>query len=227
MLFRQLFDRKSCTYTYILADETTREAILIDTVKECNDRDLKLIEELGLKVAYLLETHIHADHVTGVKKIKKVTGAKFALGKGAQHPQADILFDDKGECFFGNYKITALATPGHTKSCTTYACEKMLFTGDALFIRGCGRTDFQGGDAAELYESVHQKIFSQPDDMLVYPGHDYQGRTVSTVGEEKHFNPRLKRGNSLKDFCDIMNNLNLPYPKLMDKSVPENLNCLG
>ncbi len=226
MLFRQLFDRESCTYTYFLADEKTSEAVLIDPVFEQGDRDLSLIEELGFKVKYILETHVHADHVTGVKKIKNITKAKFALNKASAHQQADILLSDGDILKFGEHDIEVISTPGHTKACTTYACEDKLFTGDTLFIRGCGRTDFQGGSPETLYNSVHERIYSYPDNTLIYPGHDYNGRTVSTVGEEKHFNPRLKLTNSLQDFSDIMNNLNLPYPRLMDKAVPKNLNCL-
>ncbi|MCY4644113.1 MAG: MBL fold metallo-hydrolase, partial [Bacteriovoracales bacterium] len=198
MLFRQLFDRESCTYTYLLADGKTLEAVLIDSVFEHADRDLSLIEELGLKVKYVLETHVHADHITGAKKIKDVTGALFALNKISGHKQADILLGDGDILKFGGYDLQVLFTPGHTETCTTYACEERLFTGDALFIRGCGRTDFQGGSPETLYRSVHERIYSRPDHKKIYPGHDYKGRTVSTVGEEKRFNPRLKLTNSLQ-----------------------------
>ena len=226
MLFHQLFDRESCTYTYLLADEKTLEAVIIDPVIELNDRDLSLIKELNLKVKYILETHVHADHITGVKKIKNITGAQFTLSKTSNHKQADILLNDEDVLQFGKHKIQTLFTPGHTESCVTYACENKLFTGDALFIRGCGRTDFQGGSSENLFNSVHKRIYSYPDSTWIYPGHDYKGRTVSTVGEEKRFNPRLKITNSLQDFSNIMNSLNLPYPRLIDKAVPKNLNCL-
>ena len=192
MLFRQLFDRVSCTYTYLLADGESREAVLIDSVIEHNKRDLQLIEELSLSLKYILETHVHADHMTGARKLKEVTGAQVALGKASQHLQADLLLDDGDVLTFGSREIVTLATPGHTQTCVTYACDNLLFTGDTLFIRGCGRTDFQGGSAEELYHSVHQKIYSYPDETLIYPGHDYNGRTVSSVGEEKRYNPRLK-----------------------------------
>ena len=226
MLFRQLFDRESCTYTYLLADKRTREGVLIDPVIELNERDTRLINELNINLKYILETHIHADHITGVKKIREMTGASFALSKDSSHSQADILLNNGDLLSFGDHKIEALSTPGHTQTCMTYACENMLFTGDTLFIRGCGRTDFQNGNSEGLYNSVHRQIYSRPDDTLIYPGHDYNGQTLSTVGEEKLFNPRLKLTNSAKDFFNIMNNLNLPYPRLMDKAVPQNLSCL-
>ena len=227
MLFRQLFDRKSCTYSYLLADEQTREAVLIDPVLECNERDLKLVEELDLNVRYVLETHIHADHVTGVKAIIEKTGALFALSKESRHTQAHILLNDGDVLCFGSRQLKALITRGHTKSCMSFMCDNMLFTGDLLLIRGCGRVDFQGGDARELYESVHNKIYIHPDETLIYPGHDYNGRDVSTVGEEKRFNPRLKEKNSFLDFSRIMNELKLTPPSLMNESISKNLNCLS
>ena len=226
MLLRQLFDRTSCTYTYLLADNEHGEAVLIDSVIEHNERDLQLIEELSLKLKYILETHVHADHITGARRLKEVTGARFALGQASRHSQADHLLSDGEMLTFGPHKIVALATPGHTETCVTYACGNNLFTGDTLFIRGCGRTDFQGGSAEALYASVHQKIYRYPNETLIYPGHDYNGRTVSSVGEEKRYNPRLKLDHSCQDFAQIMDNLDLPYPKLMDQAVPRNLNYL-
>ena len=221
-----MFDRESCTYTYLLADEKTREAVLVDTVCDLHERDLALVEQLEIKVKYLLETHIHADHVTGAGKIKPRTRARLVLGAASRHPQADILLKDGETLAFGRHTIKALATPGHTESCTSYLCRDKLFTGDALFIRGCGRTDFQGGSPQKLYHSVHKKIYALPDSTAVYPGHDYNGHTRSSVGEEKKFNPRLNLRNSPEDFCRIMDNLNLPRPRLMDEAVPQNLNCL-
>ena len=227
MLFRQLFDRESCTYTYLLADENTREGVLIDSVQELGERDCSLLEELDIKLKYILETHIHADHITGVKKIKEKTAAQFALSRESAHHQADLLLGDGDTLNFGGHQLQAIAVPGHTKTCMAYLCNNMVFTGDALFIRGCGRTDFQGGSPEQLYNSIHTQIYSMPDKTLIYPGHDYNGRTVSSVGEEKNFNPRLKLTRSAQDFHNIMNDLNLPYPKLMDKAVKRNLNCLN
>ena len=227
MLLRQLFDGKSCTYTYLLGDRDSLESVIIDPVLDLADRDIKLAQELNLKIKYILETHIHADHITGAGKIKSVFDSQLVLGEESTHPQADILLKDGDMINFGKFQIKGIATPGHTKSCTSYFLQNMLFTGDALFIRGCGRTDFQGGSAKNLYMSVRKKIFSYPDNTLIYPGHDYNGRTVSTVGEEKKYNLRLKMDHSLEDFCNIMNNLNLPYPELMDEAVPKNLNCLN
>lgn len=227
MIFRQLFARVSCTYTYLLACPVTREGVLIDTVLEHNDRDLALLQELGIKLKYLLETHIHADHCSGIKKLRAETGATFALGQATAHSYADLLLADGETLIFGQQQLQALATPGHTEGCTTYACGNRLFTGDALLVRGCGRTDFQAGDAATLYNSVQQKIFSLPDNTRVYPAHDYNGNTSTTVGEEKKFNPRLKSGTTREQFCRTMAALNLPRPQLIDIAVPHNLNVLA
>ena len=225
MLFRQLFDRTSCTYTYLIADDESHEGIIIDPVIELNGRDIQLIKDLEIQLKYILETHVHADHITGAKQIKEKTGAIFALNETSAHPQADLLLRHNEVLKLGAHSIKAISTPGHTQSCMSYLCEDKLFTGDTLFIRGCGRTDFQGGSSSELYNNIHKHIYSLPDNTLIYPGHDYNGRTTSTVGEEKRFNPRLKLTNSLKDFLHIMDNLNLPYPSLMDKAVPKNLHC--
>ncbi|XP_043972356.1 persulfide dioxygenase ETHE1, mitochondrial-like [Gambusia affinis] len=225
LLFRQLFEVESSTYTYLLADTNTREAIIIDPVLETIDRDLNLVEELGLKLILAANTHCHADHITSSGLMKKrIAGLKSAISKfsGAS---ADILLSEGDKIYFGKHYLTVRETPGHTDGCTTFvsADESMAFTGDALLIRGCGRTDFQQGCAKCLYDSIHDKIFTLPDDCLVYPAHDYLGQTVSTVGEERKYNPRLIK--SKDEFVEIMNTLNLPKPDKMDISVPANLVC--
>ncbi|XP_070822619.1 persulfide dioxygenase ETHE1, mitochondrial [Chaetodon trifascialis] len=225
LLFRQLFESESSTYTYLLADTETRDAILIDPVLETIDRDLKLIRELELNLKVAVNTHCHADHITSTGLMKKRSvGLKSAISKfsGAS---ADIFLSEGDKITFGKHYLTVRETPGHTDGCVSLVSgdQRMVFTGDALLIRGCGRTDFQQGCAKKLYESVHQKIFTLPDHCLIYPAHDYLGQTVSTVGEERKFNPRLTK--NLEEFVNIMNNLNLPKPKKIDISVPANLVC--
>ncbi|MFN4152607.1 MAG: MBL fold metallo-hydrolase [Candidatus Sericytochromatia bacterium] len=225
MIFRQLFDTETSTYTYLLADEKTKEAMLIDSVLEKVDRDLKLIEQLGLNLKYLAETHVHADHITGVAKIKeKHSNAKSILFKNSGVICADILSEDGQEFNLGEYSVKVLSTSGHTDGCVSYYTNGMVFTGDALLIRGCGRTDFQQGSPEKLYDSVTQKIFTLPENTLIYPGHDYNGFTCSSVYEEKNFNPRLAN-KTKEEFANIMNNLNLAYPKKIDVAVPANLVC--
>jgi glyoxylase-like metal-dependent hydrolase (beta-lactamase superfamily II) len=227
MLFRQLFDHETFTYTYLLADEETGTAVLIDPVLEQVDRDLGLLEELGLKLAYVCETHVHADHVTGAGVLRDRTGAKTVISKKAGAACADLPARDGDVLHFGRYTLEVRETPGHTNGCLTFVTgdHLMAFTGDALFIRGCGRTDFQEGDARTLFASVHDKLFTLPDDCAIYPGHDYKGRTKSTVGEEKRLNPRLGGGKTVEDFVGIMNALELAPPKRLEESVPANQNC--
>ncbi|XP_028325683.1 persulfide dioxygenase ETHE1, mitochondrial [Gouania willdenowi] len=225
LLFRQMFESESSTYTYLLADAETKDAVLIDPVLETIDRDLKLINELGLNLTVAVNTHCHADHITSTGLMKKrVVGLKSAISKfsGAS---ADIHLSEGDKISFGKHYLTVRDTPGHTDGCMTLVSndQRMAFTGDALLIRGCGRTDFQQGCPKRLYESVHQKIFTLPEHCLIYPAHDYTGRMVSTVGEERMFNPRLTK--SLEEFVKIMNNLNLPKPAKIDISVPANLVC--
>ncbi|KAL6267861.1 hypothetical protein P5V15_000933 [Pogonomyrmex californicus] len=224
-LFRQFFDPTSSTYTYLLADINDKEAILIDPVIEWAERDKKIIEELGLILKYALNTHMHADHITGTGRLKSLLPGCQSMISRSSGAEADVLLEPYDQVQFGRHQLKVLPTPGHTEGCVTYVCDEqaIAFTGDALLIRGCGRTDFQGGSAATLYKSVHEKIFTLPRNYRLYPAHDYNGRTVTTVAEEKALNPRLSK--SLKEFIDIMNNLNLPYPKMIDKAVPANKVC--
>lgn len=229
MILRQLFDHDTWTYTYLIGDESTGEAALIDPVVEKADRDLQLVLELGLRLTRVLDTHVHADHVTAAGEIRKRTGATTAVGSESEVACADTALKDGDKISLGNIEIEARSTPGHTSGCKSYVVRSgertLAFTGDALLIRGSGRTDFQGGDAATLFRSVHEKLFTLPDDTEVYPGHDYRGNMSSTIGEEKKHNPRLKLENTEAEFVHIMNELNLPNPRLMDVAVPANMGC--
>jgi sulfur dioxygenase len=225
MLFRQLFDAETSTYTYLIADTATKEAILVDPVLEQVERDRKLLQELGLTLRYCLETHIHADHITGTEKLREATGCLGVVPENAQASCADIYIENGEILELGEVTIKAIATPGHTDSHNAYLVNHdRVLTGDALFIRGCGRTDFQNGDAGTLYDSVTQRLFTLPYDTLVYPGHDYRGHTVSTIWEEKHWNPRFV-GRTRDNFIEFMTNLNLPDPKKMMEAVPANEMC--
>ena len=225
LIFQQLFEKGSSTYTYLLADRETREAILIDSVLETVDRDLKFIQELGLNLKFVLDTHVHADHVTGAGQIRNRLGIKTAVAKNANIPCGDIKLSEGDEINFGSYTIRAIETPGHTDSSLSFICEGMVFTGDALLIRGCGRTDFQGGSADKLYESVTQKLFTLPRETIVYPAHDYKGFTSSTIAAEIEHNPRLGQGKSKDQFRAIMTNLKLDYPEKIDIALPANQSC--
>lgn len=225
-IFRQFFDKQSSTYTYLIGDIANREAVLIDTVQECVKRDLEYIKEFNFDKIYLLSTHIHADHVTGNALIKQAIEAKSYVPKHyGDKAKADFYFGEEDQLICGDIKLNFLHTPGHTSGCMCIVDHenKRVFTGDTLLIRGCGRTDFQGGSSEQLYESVHNKLFKLPLDYTVYPAHDYNGRTASSIFEEKKFNPRLTK--SKEEFSNIMSNLNLAYPKLMDIAVPRNFNC--
>jgi sulfur dioxygenase len=227
MIFRQLFDPQSSTYTYLLADEATREAVLIDPVFEQARRDAALLEELGLKLLWTLETHVHADHVTAAWLLKENLGSRIAVSKAGGADGADRYLASGEKIPFGKRSLQARATPGHTSGCMTYVLDdqSMAFTGDALLIRGCGRTDFQQGDARTLFRSVRGQIFALPDECLVYPGHDYRGLAVTSVGEEKLYNPRLAESIGEGDFLGYMEHLGLAHPKQMAVAVPANLKC--
>ncbi|MBE9140335.1 MBL fold metallo-hydrolase [Nodosilinea sp. LEGE 07088] len=225
MLFRQLFDHDSYTYTYLIADIRLREAILVDSVIEQVERDLRLLNELGLTLRYCLETHVHADHVTGADKLRAATGCLGVVPMHAQVSCADRHIADGDRLTLGDITIEAIATLGHTDSHMAYRVnDDRVLTGDALFIRGCGRTDFQSGDAGTLYDSVTQRLFTLPDSTLVYPAHDYHGHTVSTIAEEKQWNPRFV-GRDRLAFIEFMNALDLPDPKKMMEAVPANELC--
>ncbi|HEY9659871.1 MAG TPA: MBL fold metallo-hydrolase, partial [Allocoleopsis sp.] len=223
-LFRQLFDQATCTYTYLIADPHLNIAVLVDPVLEQIDRDLQVLNELGLTLYYCLETHIHADHITSAHGLRNLTGCQIIVPTDTNVWGADRSIRDGEILQIGGIHIKAIATPGHTSSHMAYLINHShLLTGDALFIRGCGRTDFQDGDAGQLYDVVTQTLFALADDTLVYPGHDYQGRTVSTIREEKRWNPRFKRDRS--QFIELMENLKLPYPKKMNQAIPANICC--
>jgi glyoxylase-like metal-dependent hydrolase (beta-lactamase superfamily II) len=229
MIFRQLFEPESSTYTYLIGCETTRDAALIDPVLETADRDLGLINELGLTLRYTLETHTHADHVTGAARLRKATGCEAAVPERSAAHHVDVQLREGDPIKIGTLLLEPLYTPGHTDDHHAYLLRSpdslRVFTGDALMIDGCGRTDFQNGDPARLYRSVHDKFFALPDDTLVYPAHDYQQRRVSTIAQEKARNPRLGGDKSVEEFVAIMNGLNLPRPRKMDVAVPANRQC--
>lgn len=224
-IFKQLFDDATSTYTYLIGDEATREALLIDPVNEQFDRDMALIEELGLTLKYVLETHVHADHITGGGRLRHRTGATFVAGAGTGLDCADRLLADGETLTMGGITIEAIATPGHTDGCTSYRWENRLFTGDTILIDACGRTDFQQGSSDRLYDSI-QRLLDHPDETLIYPGHDYNGRRVSCVGQERTINPFIA-GLSRQQFVDKMAALNLPKPKRIAESVPANSLCGG
>jgi len=225
ILFKQLFDQASCTYTYLLADSQTRQAILIDTVYEQHDRDLSLIRELELNLTACLDTHCHADHVTGSWLLKHALGSEIVASGNSGVENLDRSLKEGDKVNFGEHYLEVLATPGHTNGCISFVDENksMVFTGDCLLIRACGRTDFQQGSAYSLYHSITEKLFTLPDECIVYPGHDYSGRTASSIGEEKKLNPRVGGAANETDFTGFMENMKLPHPKRIDIALPANL----
>ncbi len=226
-MFRQLFDPLSSTYSYLLADAESREAVLIDPVYEQARRDTALIRELGLTLRCTVESHVHADHVTAAWRLKQELGSQIVVGAHSEAQGADRYLAHGETLRFGSRSIAVRDTPGHTAGCITLVLDdrSMAFTGDCLLVRGCGRTDFQGGDAHALYRSIHEQIFTLPDACLLYPGHDYRGNTVTSVAEERAFNPRLGGQLSESDFVGYMDNLGLPHPKQIDVAVPANRKC--
>ena len=225
MLFRQFFDQETSTYTYLIADSKTKEAILVDPVLEQVERDYKLLNELELMLKFCLETHIHADHITGAGELRKLTSCQGIVPVNAQVECADLHIKDGEVIWIGDIEIKAIETIGHTDSHMAYLVnEDRVLTGDAMFVRGCGRTDFQSGDPGLLYDAVTQKLFTLAEETLVYPAHDYRGHTVSTIGEEKRLNPRFV-GRDRTSFIEFMNNLNLPDPQKMMEAVPANEGC--
>lgn len=225
MIFRQLYDSDSSTYTYLLADAATLEGVIIDPVFEQATRDLALINELGINLLFSIDTHCHADHVTASWLLKQKTGCKVAVAKvvGAEHVDVELVHGD--QIGFGMHSLEVRATPGHTDGCLTYVLDdrSMAFTGDTLLIRGCGRSDFQQGDASTLFHSITDEILSLPDNCLIYPAHDYNGRTVSSVAEERVHNARIGGNANERDFVEFMNAMRLPHPKSIDIALPANL----
>jgi len=225
MILRQLFDQASSTYTYLLADEGDREAVLVDPVFEQHARDAALIRELGLVLRCTLDTHCHADHVTGAWRMKHAFGSKIGLAATYGASEVDLPLAHGDVVRFGAQSLEVRATPGHTAGCLSFvtADHGMVFTGDALLVRGAGRTDFQQGDATQLFHSIREQLFTLPDACVVWPGHDYSGRTSSTIGEERRFNPRIGGDAREEDFVGYMRNLGLPHPKQIAVAVPANL----
>jgi glyoxylase-like metal-dependent hydrolase (beta-lactamase superfamily II) len=229
MPFRQLFETNAFAYTYLLGCEQTGQAALIDPVLETVERDLDLVKSLGLTLVCTIETHIHADHVTGAGRLRALAGSKAGFPAASGADFVDFTIAEGEPIRVGQLELRPLYTPGHTDDHHAYLLESgdgaRVFTGDALLIEGCGRTDFQNGDAATLFRSIHDKIFALPEDTLVYPGHDYNHRHVSSVGQERARNPRLGAGKSVDEFIEIMAGLNLPRPKKIDVAVPANRAC--
>jgi sulfur dioxygenase len=225
MIFRQLFEHVSSTYTYLLGCEDTGQALLIDPVLPTWERDLAEVNALGMKLAYTVETHIHADHITSARKLKELAGSRIAGPALDGLPCTDVGIVDATPFKMGSVELLPIHTPGHTDNHFAYAHAGRLYTGDALLIEACGRTDFQSGDPTALYHSVRGKLFSYDDDTLVFPAHDYEQRRVSSIGQEKARNPRLGGERTLEDFVVLMNNLKLAYPKFIDYAVPGNREC--
>ncbi|WP_018986808.1 MBL fold metallo-hydrolase [Methylophilus methylotrophus] len=225
MIFEQFFEPDSSTFTYLLGCEHTRQAVLIDTV-ECDvEKYVAALQKHDLTLVYTLETHVHADHVTAADTLRKRLGSKSVVHRDAGAMCGDLLVTDGIHVQVGSIDIEVRYTPGHTNGCVSYYVGDRIFTGDALLIGGCGRTDFQQGNAGQLYDSIHKQIFSLPDETLIYPGHDYNGNTVSTVGQEKLENKRLGGQKSRQEFVEIMANLKLAYPKQIDVALPANQAC--
>lgn len=225
MQMRQLFDMESGTYSYLLWDKQSLDAVMIDPVLERSERDMQLIDELGLILRYTLETHIHADHITGGGLLKERYHCHAAVHENAAVPCADIWLKQGDHILFGDNILKVLYTPGHTDTDICYLAADRVFTGDTLLIRGSGRTDFQSGDAGQAYDSIMEQLFVLPDDIRVYPAHDYNGMTVSTIGEEKRLNPRLANDQTREGYIRLMGALELDKPKKIDIAVPGNQRC--
>ena len=222
MIFRQLFDKTSSTFTYLIASDKGREALIIDPVLENVDRYIALLRELDLKLVKVIDTHIHADHISGMAELRDKTNCVTVMGEQAPANVVSMKVSDGENINLDGINIKALFTPGHTSESYSFLMKDRVFTGDTLLIRGTGRTDFQNGDPGDSYDSIFNILLKLPKHTLVYPAHDYKGDMVSTIGEEKKFNPRLQV-KSVQEYVDIMNNLNLPDPKMMDVAVPSNL----
>ncbi len=223
LIFRQLFDYETWTYTYLLADRKSGEAVLIDTVREQVPRDLALLNELGLKLKFILDTHVHADHITGAAKLREATGAKTGVSAVAEVKVADLALSDSDTLSYGPFTLKVISTPGHTNTCLSFYSEGMVFTGDTLFVRDVGRTDFQQGSNEKMFHSIREKLFSLPAETLVFPGHDYRGHEQSTIAEERAHNPKVGEKNSFEAFKAQMDAMKLGAPKRLHISVPANL----
>lgn len=225
MIFRQLYEELSSTYTYLIGCEETGDAVLIDPVYPAWERDLGEINKLGFRLLYTIETHVHADHITSALKLREETGSKIIYPVMSACECPDMRAEDNVPITFGSIKLIPMYTPGHTDDHFCYQLDDKILTGDCLLIDGCGRTDFQNGNVKELYQSLREKLFKLPEDTLVYPAHDYNQRHVSSIIQEKQRNPRIGGDRSLDEFTRIMNGLNLPYPKFIDHAVPGNQKC--
>ena len=222
MLFRQLFDKSSSTYTYLIASARGREALIIDPVLENIEQYIKLLNELDLKLVKVIDTHIHADHITAASKLKNKTNCTTIMGEHTPSDAVEIKVKDNEVIYVDKLEIKVIYTPGHTKDSYSFLMNDYLFSGDTLLINGTGRTDFQGGNSEDSYNSIFNRLLKLPEETLLYPAHDYNGQTVSSIGKEKKFNPRLQV-ESVNEYVDIMNNLNLSKPKLMDINVASNI----
>jgi len=222
MLFHQLFDKNSSTYTYLIASAKGREALIIDPVLENIEQYIKLLNELDLKLVKVIDTHIHADHITAASKLKKKTNCTTIMGEHTPSNAVEIKVKDNEIIYVDKLEIKVIYTPGHTKDSYSFLMNDYLFSGDTLLINGTGRTDFQGGNSEDSYNSIFNRLLKLPEETLLYPAHDYNDQKVSTIGKEKKFNPRLQV-DSVNEYTDIMNNLNLSKPKLMDINVASNI----
>jgi sulfur dioxygenase len=227
LMFKQLFDSTSFTYTYIIADLNSKTSIIIDPVLEKVERDVKLLKEFNLDLKYILDTHVHADHVTGTSKLMEIfPNSSWVIGM-KNKPNINFkrvhYVKDDDEISVNEIKLKVMETPGHTNGCISFYSDGRVFTGDTILVRACGRTDFQEGNANELFNSIQNKIYKLPDETLLYPAHDYNGISNSSVKEEKLYNPRIFETQTREKFVEIMNNLNLPKPKLINIAVPANL----
>jgi sulfur dioxygenase len=222
MLFHQLFDKSSSTYTYLIASAKGREALIIDPVLENIEQYIKLLNELDLKLVKVIDTHIHADHITAASKLKNKTNCTTIMGEHTPSDAVEIKVKDNEIIYVDKLELKVIYTPGHTKDSYSFLMDDYLFSGDTLLINGTGRTDFQGGNSEDSYNSIFNKLLKLPEETLLYPAHDYNGQTVSNIGKEKKFNPRLQV-NGINEYIDIMNNLNLSKPKLMDINVASNI----
>jgi len=222
MIFRQLFDNVSSTYTYLIASDKGREALVIDPVLENVESYIKLLKELDLKLVKVIDTHIHADHITAASKLKDKTNCTTIMGEHTPSNAVEIKVKNDEIIYVDDLKIRAIYTPGHTKDSYSFVMNDYLFSGDTLLINGTGRTDFQGGSSKDSYNSIFNKLLKLPEETLLYPAHDYKGKNVSSIGKEKKFNPRLQV-NSVNEYIEIMNSLNLSKPNLMDINVSRNI----